>query len=179
MEYVKSLFGKVLDFVLTYPDWVLYSLIGVLLLGIVLGFRKTIVVYRDFNDLGIVFSIVLIPMSAMLILLKLGFSDIPEFVYTLLLVLEILVLLVIAYSTWKDNPNPLKWVLAMYTKIPLGVLFILVFVDFLVPEERRDARKRQGQMALLLLLAPIIIGLVKDKQGLLSMRRTIVRLGRR
>lgn len=58
MEYLKTIPN----------EYYIYGSIGILLLGIILGFTKTITVYRDFSDLTKVFMLVLAPLGLFYIL---------------------------------------------------------------------------------------------------------------
>lgn len=58
MEYLKTIPN----------EYYIYGSIGILLLGIILGFTKAIKVYRDFPDLTKVFMLVLAPLGIFYIL---------------------------------------------------------------------------------------------------------------
>jgi hypothetical protein len=53
MEFLKSIPN----------EYYIYGSIGILLIGIILGFTKTITVYQDFADLTKVFMLILAPIG--------------------------------------------------------------------------------------------------------------------
>lgn len=68
MDFIKSILN----------EYYIYGCIGILLLGIILGFTKTITVYRDFADLTKVFMLVHAPIGLFYILGdKLDFFEPP------------------------------------------------------------------------------------------------------
>ena len=55
-----------------WPDWIfnVYTLIAwiiVVVLGVIMGIKEKIVVFRDYNDLGLVFLLGLVPIVLMYI----------------------------------------------------------------------------------------------------------------
>jgi len=150
MEYLKSLPN----------EYYLYGSLGLLLLGIILGFTKTIVVYRDYSDLTKVFMLVLAPVGIFAII---GDNVDSKIVRNILMVIEILIILWILITTYLDNRNILKTILAFITKIPLGVLFAFYLVNLISPSGNSmgNRRKSRGISGLVLIfLAPVLYGLV-------------------
>jgi hypothetical protein len=145
------------------PEYYLYAGIGILLLGIILGFTKKIVVYRDYSDLTIVFMLVLAPMS---IYQLIGDKIENKTVITILIGIEALILLWVIISTFLDNRNIFKTFLALITKIPLGIIFTIYLIDLINPEGKTlyQRKKNTGVSALILIfLGPILHGLVRNR----------------
>ena len=140
--------------------------------GIWMGMRQQVVVYRNYFDVMLVGGLYLIPAALIGFLIALGGgsgsdnSDGPnELVVAfivLALVLDLLLLIFILVRTWLDNPNPLKMLLALYVKIPLGVLFFMQFRNIF---GGKQPRSRRNSMFWTLMMAPLIHGLVRDKKG--------------
>ncbi|NMD01553.1 MAG: hypothetical protein GYA62_17780 [Bacteroidales bacterium] len=106
MEYLKTIPN----------EYYIYGSIGILLLGIILGFTKTITVYRDFADLTKVFMLVLAPLGLFYVL---GDKIDNRILQNIFFGIEGLLLLWIIVTTFIDNRNIFKTLLALITKIPL------------------------------------------------------------
>jgi len=152
-------------FLKEYGFWLV---IGVLALGIILGFTKTIVVYRDYADLTKVFMLVLAPVAILLVVMQFGEPP-PEWkkrVLTLMGILEVGLLSWILVTTFLDNRNIFKTLLAFVTKIPLAIIFAIYLVETVSPggKTSRNMRKNRGNATLILMaLSPILYGLVRHK----------------
>lgn len=138
--------------------------------GIWMGMRQQVVVYRNYFDVMLVGGLYLIPAAITGLAITLGGGsdngDGPNelgFAFIVLaLVLDLLLLIFILVRTWLDNPNPLKMLLALYVKIPLGVLFFTQFRNIFGGQQPRS---RRNSMFWTLMMAPLIHGLVRDKKG--------------
>ena len=153
MEFLKSI----------PSEYYLYAGLAILLLGIILGFTKTIVVYRDYADLTKTFFLVLAPVG---LLYLLGDKINEHVLRNILFVVEGLVLIWILVTTYLDNRNIFKTLLAFITKVPLIIIFAFYLINLVAPM-RSDRGKRsqtRGFAAVIMLfLAPILYGLVKNK----------------
>jgi len=153
MEYLKSI----------PAEYYLYASIAILLLGIVLGFTGRITVYRDYADLTKVFMLVLVPVGLFFIL---GDKIESRVLENIVIGIEILILIWIIVSTYIDNRNVFKTILALVTKIPLGVIFAIYLVELISPSGKSTGKRRQtrGIAGLILIfIGPILYGLVKNK----------------
>ena len=153
MEYLKTIPN----------EYYLYAGIGILLLGIILGFTKTITVYRDYADLTKVFMLVLAPIGLFQIL---GDKIESKTINTILIGIEGILLLWILVTTYLDNRNIFKTILAFITKIPLGVIFAIYLVNLISPSGGSKGKRSQGRGfsgLILIFLAPILYGLVKNR----------------
>ena len=156
-------------------DYGFWVALAILALGVVLGFTKTIVVYRDYADLAKVFMLVLAPVGILLIAMQFGAgSDVwARRIKILVGILEVGLLGWILVSTFSDNRNILKTLLAFVTKIPLGVLFAFYVIQLILPggKNYKDRRQSRGIAALIMLvLSPLLYGLVQHRVW--SYRRT-------
>ncbi len=72
-------------------------------------------------------------------------------------------------NTYLDNNRKiLKTLLAFLTKIPLGVIWMINFINVLDPSGKTINERRQNRrnaLVVLTLLTPIIAGLVVNKEG--------------
>lgn len=150
MEYLKTIPN----------EYFIYGSIGILLLGIILGFTKTITVYRDFADLTKVFMLVLAPLGLFYIL---GDQIDNRILRNIFFGIEGLLLLWIIVTTFIDNRNIFKTLLALITKIPLGVIFAIYLVNLISPSGKNRRQSRGIAGIVMIFLAPILFGLVKNK----------------
>jgi len=127
MEYLKTIPN----------EYYIYGCVGILLLGIILGFTRTITVYRDFADLTKVFMLVLAPIGLFYIL---GNKIDNRILKNIFIGIESLLLIWIIVSTYFDNRNIFKTLLAIITKIPLGVIFAIYLVN-LISANGKNRRK--------------------------------------
>jgi hypothetical protein len=152
MEYFKTIPN----------EYYIYGSIGILLLGIILGFTKTITIYRDFADLTKVFMLVLAPIGLFYIL---GDKIDNRILQNIFFGIEGLLLIWIIITTFIDNRNIFKTLLALITKIPLGVIFAIYLVNLISPGGNTKSKRRQGRGIagiVMLFLAPILYGLVRN-----------------
>jgi len=150
MEYLKTIPN----------EYYIYGSIGILLLGIILGFTKTITVYRDFADLTKVFMLVLAPLGLFYIL---GDKIDNRILQNIFFGIEGLLLVWIIVTTFIDNRNIFKTLLALIIKIPLGVIFAIYLVNLISPSGKNRRQSRGIAGIVMLLLAPILYGLVRNK----------------
>ncbi|HBS86266.1 MAG TPA: hypothetical protein DEA97_06905 [Bacteroidales bacterium] len=150
MEYLKTIPN----------EYYIYGSIGILLLGIILGFTKTITVYRDFADLTKVFMLVLAPLGIFYIL---GDKIENRILQNIFFGIEGLLLLWIIVTTFIDNRNIFKTLLALITKIPLGVIFAIYLVNLISPSGKNRRQSRGIAGIVMIFLAPILFGLVKNR----------------
>lgn len=146
------------------PVWV-WLAIPILLyaFGVWTGVKERLVVFRNYHDVLVVGLLYLIPATAFGIAAFMGDSE--EIAAALLvgtLCLEALVLLIVLARTWRDNPNPLKALLAFYVKLPTAILFFNALAGAF---DRRSAKDRRKSVFWALLLAPLLHALVKDRKA--------------
>jgi hypothetical protein len=147
--------------------WV-YITIGLVLLyalGIWLGAKGKVVVYRNYYDVMLVAGLYLLPvlMTPAFILLS-GSGELNELnggLFIVLLVLEGLLLLFILVRTVLDNLNPLKALLALYVKIPTALFFSFNLYESFTAKSGRSRRK---SIFWTVFMVPVIHALVQDKK---------------
>ena len=161
MEYLKTIPN----------EYYIYGSIGILLLGIILGFTKTITVYRDFSDLTKVFMLVLAPIGLFYIL---GDKIDNRILRNIFFGIEGLLLLWIIVTTFIDNRNIFKTLLALIIKIPLGVIFAIYLVNLISPSGKNRRQSRGIAGIVMLLLAPILYGLVRNKVWSLKKQENVL-----
>jgi len=153
MEYLKTI----------PQEYFIYGSIGILLLGIILGFTRKITVYRDYADLTKVFMLILAPIA---IFILLGNKIEKDIVKNIFLGVEILLLIWIIVSTFIDNGNIFKTLLALITKIPLGIIFAIYLIDLISPGGKTSSQRKKSRGIaglVMIFLAPILYGLVENK----------------
>lgn len=140
-----------------------------ILIGVVLGFgqNRRIVIFRDYDDLGLTF---LIPASFFLIVYIFAMFGINQsFSLVLGSLVAILLTIKLLRDTYLDNNRSLIYsLLAFFTKLPLAIIWILNFINMLNPggntaQERR--KSRQTSMVILALITPVMAALIVEKEG--------------
>ena len=131
------------------------------------GENRTVVIFRDYNDLGLTF---LIPASSILIYyLFTMFGGNPAWGVGLALVVAMSLFIILLKSTYQDNQKAfLPTVLSIMTKVPLGIIWIISFINMLNPGGKTAAQRRKNRASALMimgLLTPIIGMLVVNKEG--------------
>ena len=156
--------------------WVI-PIIGLYALGVWLGNQGTIVVYRNYNDIMLIALLIIIPSFASSIFIFFSGNGDPtsskeaaELVYKpVLTVVAVLVGLAISFiviRTASDNKNPLKTALALYVKIPTGILFFFHLKNIFTGSSRKS---RRHSVFWTIIMVPLLHGLVKDKsKGILA-----------
>lgn len=150
-------------------DAILIVALAILLLGIVLGCgsRRKIVVFSNYDDLGLTF---LAPVSAFVIaylfMLCGGTQNVGAAVGG---VVGFAVLVMVTVNTYLANgrrfPHTL---LAIVTKLPLSVIWVFGLIQVVNPSgntQRQRRSSRQTGLLVLLVVTPIIGLLVADKTG--------------
>lgn len=143
--------------------------LGLVIFGIVKGYgdNRTIIVFKNYDDLGLTF---LVPASFFLVTYIFqmlgGNADIG---FGLGAIVAIGLLGVLIRNTYQDNGQDVgKCLVALITKLPLGVFWVLNLINLLNPGGRTgtDRRRNRGQaLVILTILTPIIGMLVVDKSG--------------
>lgn len=152
--------------------YVVYLVVGwlsIVGLGIVLGLMNKITVFRDFDDLGLVFLNVVLPIA-----LFLGFKwfQIQEQLVSQLFIgaVTLGIFVFVIHRTSQDN-HLAGVLIALITKVSLSIIFIVNFLDFVAPSAESWAersKKRRRGLVLLLAIAPICYKLVRKKEGIFN-----------
>lgn len=141
----------------------------VVLVGIVLGFTEKVIIFRNYNDLGLVFlaGVSLIIGPLMMVLTR-GESLSIIIVGLSLIALAGGLLIYLIVRTFVDNRSIVLSILALVTKLTLSVLFLFNVVSLLSPSGKTQAQRaksRGSALLWLIFLTPLIIRLVRDKEG--------------
>jgi len=136
----------------------------IVLIGIILGYSKTIVVYRDFADLTKVFSLVLIPF----IVLLFAPDNIENQIHKDLVIYGIiafigLMLIWIIVSTYKDNRNIIWTIISLCVKLPLAIIFLAYLNSFFSSNKDKSLQEQIKEKISAGVVLLFILGLVRHK----------------
>ena len=137
----------------------------VTVIGCTLGLRERAVIFRNYDDLGLVFLAV-VP-------LFIGFISLIPWILIPAMVASIALVTWLTWRTWQDNGSVWKVLVVLPTKLVLSVLFIAFVWDLLSPSGKTQlarAKTRGVAVAILAVITPLIYRLVKDKTGVLVPR---------
>jgi len=150
-------------------DFLLLTYLTIIVCGIYFGIGESrkVVVFNDFNDLGLTF---LIPVSLFLLYMATALIDVSHVIWKIVSAVVVIVLSVkLAYNTYMhNNKNILKAIVAFLTKIPLAFVWIINVMTYVSPGGKTEierANKRDSAGLVLLLLTPIVVLLVANKNG--------------
>jgi len=164
----------------SWTDWIfnIYTLIAwilIVVLGVILGIKKKIPVFRDYNDLGLVFLMGLFPIILVYLFALVGENQ-KHIGILFIIVNETAFFIWIFIRTLQDNPNPIKALIALISKLSLSVLFIINFLNFVAPEGKtmgKRASVKHIALAFFVVLAPLVFALVKNKEGIFNPQRSL------
>ena len=144
------------------------------------GDDRTIIIFRDYNDLGLTF---LVPVSGFLIyFFFVSFGGNIGAGMWLGFIVALIFFGILVRNTYEDNQGSFLYtLLAILTKVPLAFMWVINFVTMLNPsgKTQRERRKnRNSAMVILAFLTPIIGMLVANKEGSLFNPRDWIK-GRR
>lgn len=150
----------------TDNSWIMV-LVPILLLyayGVWMGFNNKIVVYRNYNDIFVVGLLFIIPIGFMTFFgLSGGESNaLNGSAFYACAILEAITLVFVFVRTWKDNPNPLKLLMALFIKIPTGIFFFFHIYGAFTNKTRTS---RGSSMFWSMMMLPLLYGLVADKSA--------------
>jgi Na+/H+-translocating membrane pyrophosphatase len=151
---------------MTLTEIGLASVLTITITGCVLGVKDRITVFRNYDDLGLVFLAVA-PLFIGFIT-AISWILIPAAIASVGLVGWLIV------RTWQDNASVWKLAIALVTKLMLSVLFIAFVWDLLAPSGKTQldrAKQRGFAAAMLAILTPVVYRLVKSKTGVFTPRQ--------
>lgn len=161
-------------------DWVRTSQLIALLvvgLGAILGASGQITVFRDRDDIFTTFSLVIGGGLALLFLYPLADRLLPILQTVArvgIVVLAAGAVLVIVSRSWADNQGVFSTLLAVLTKLPFAILVPVLVLRAAAPTGKKASQRafvRFAALGGLLLLAPLIVALTRDKTGLNGLYR--------
>ena len=141
----------------------------IVLLGVILGWNERIVVYRNYNDLAIVFASGVSTYCAFLV----GFSfastsNSMAMLSVSLVVVSISLIIYLTVRTFLDNRSLLWTLVALVTKITLSILFLFNLLSLLSPSgktQRERSRDRSSALFWLVVITPVVYRLVRQPVG--------------
>lgn len=137
--------------------------VGTIALGIFLGLTERAIVFRDYDDLAIVFAFALCSSSVIVV------AD-TQILMALVVIVAACLLGLIAFRTWQDNGIILLPIILL-TKVPLSLFWILQLMQSINPEGKTHterARNRGSAILFLLVLTPLIAKLIRNHEGFMS-----------
>ncbi len=142
-----------------------FIILGIIILvGIILGFTKTIVVYRDYADLAKTLFLFALPLGAIYIGIFIENIEYKNYIiYAVLSILSI-IFVWIAITTQRDNKNIIWTILALCVKIPLALLFVLFLTQLLFPDKNKTYREKNEDRIKALIVLAFVLGLVRNKE---------------
>jgi len=131
------------------------------------GKNRTVIIFRDYNDLGLTF---LIPASVYLIfLLFTSLGGNQQLAMFLAIGVSLILFAILVKNTYLDNnKSMLHTSLAIMTKMPLGIIWFLNFITILNPSGKTATRRRKNRSVALIILAiltPLMTLLIANKEG--------------
>lgn len=148
---------------MTFTEFAIATVVLTTIIGCTLGVKEKLVVFRNYDDLGLVFLAV-VP-------LFIGFITVSRWILIPSVVASAAICIWLAFRTWQDNGSIWKVVIALPTKLALSILFIAFVWDLLAPNGKTQtdrARQRGVAAAILAVLTPVVYCLVKEKTGVLA-----------
>lgn len=152
---------------LTQTDIYNLIFIGLLLpivIGIVLGWQNRIVIFNNYDDLGLTFLSFILPIPAFLIYGYFGQSKVTLYFF---IILELLLFLYLIYKSFIDNKKNIFFtILALYTKFPISFLYLINLMSVIDGQINKN-RKNKSVLSIVFfaILTPILTKLVKNKTG--------------
>ena len=144
---------------------------SIVIIGIFLGAGKNrkIIVFKDYDDLGLTF---LIPTSFFgIIFIFHMFGGSPKFSIPLAAIVSFILFCIMIKNSYIDNDRVIwKLLLSVVTKLPLAFLWVINLMSLIKPSGQTAKQRRENRANALLILAiitPIIGLLVVDKSGAL------------
>ncbi len=138
-------------------------IVGIVILGVVLGLKKKIVVYRDYADVTKNLSLFALPWLLTYIGAFFEEEKHINFInYTIPVIMGVLFIWIII-STYQDNQNIIWTLLALLTKIPLSVIFLVFLWQIISPDKNKSYRERLGNTVKAIGVLYFILRLVHHK----------------
>lgn len=148
---------------------IMIALAIIIIIGVFKGFGKDrkIIVYSDYDDLGLTF---LVPASFVLIVYIFTLFGLNQIIAMIIgVIVSVFIALKVVINTYEDNNQDLgKSLLALITKLPLAIIWILNIVSVLDPGGQTATQRRKNRataLVILTFLTPIVTGLVVNKSG--------------
>ncbi|OCL81565.1 hypothetical protein AAW30_01864 [Arcobacter porcinus] len=146
----------------------LIFIISILLIIIVTYFKasnenRTIIVYEDWNDVGLSFFSIIFPIFITAFFLNIDFLS--KYAFFIGFILLVTLLGKLAIHTYKaNNGNILYFIMAFITKIFLGITLFTQLLNVISPQEDENGNSNfWSAILILLVVVPIVKNLVVNK----------------
>lgn len=157
-----------MDYIAANLGYILIAWACVVIAGIYLGWNEVIVVFRDYDDLAIVFGCGVLLTVGIFIYYNWGddlsFSALAYFAGSV----SIALFIYLVTRTMIDNNSIWKGAIAIVTKLTLSILFLGCLLDLLSPTGKTQierSKNRGAAVVWLTVLTPIVYRLVRNKTG--------------
>lgn len=147
----------------------LLATFSIIIIGIFLGAGKnrTIVVFQDYDDLGLTFLIPTSFFGIIFIFHILGGN--PIYSVPLATIVALILFCIMVRNSYIDNDRVIwKVMLVLVTKLPLAFLWVINLISLISPTGQTAKQRRESRVNALLILTiitPIIGLLVVNKSG--------------
>lgn len=148
--------------------------LAVTVIGCILGFKERAVIFRNYDDLGLVFLAV-VPLA-------IGFLTLSKWILIPSIVTSVVLIIWLTLRSWQDNRSLWKLLVVLPTKLVLSILFIAFVFDLIAPSGKTQlarAKQRGTAAAVLAVIMPLIYRLVKNKSGFLHPGEVVPNIRRR
>jgi hypothetical protein len=161
-------------------DWVRTSqLIALIVIGLgaILGATGKITVFRDRNDIFTTFSLVISGGFALVYLYPMADKLLPylqAIARVGVVLLAIAGILIVFARSWVDNRGAFSTLLAVLTKLPFAILVPVLILQAAAPTGKKASQRAFARFIALgglILLAPLVVALTRDKTGLQGLYR--------
>jgi hypothetical protein len=151
--------------------------VALILITVILGVNRQLVVYHDYTDAALCVALAYLPLVVTFLSiwvpgLGLATKDVDGWHLTptgwVIAAGEAFIVGKIAITTWADNRSLWRFVMALITKLPLGIIWGLAVIQSIAPmgkTQAQRARNRQSALATLFILTPLMIRLVRHQRG--------------
>lgn len=154
---------------LVLDEIIIFSFFGMIVITMMMGVgeNRKIVIFQDYDDVGLTF---VVPVSfVLLMMLAPSVGGEPKNAVIFAMLVSGILLLILVRNTYRYNNGSILYTfLALITKVPLGVLWIIALLSTLNPSGNTAKKRRQSRaqaLILLTLLTPLIMAFIAEKRG--------------
>ena len=124
---------------------------------------RRIIVYEDWNDVGLSFFSIIFPLFIFLIMLHNNIST--KYAFVICSMIMIILLLKLARSTYEsNNKNIIYFIMAFITKIFFGITLFLQILNVISPSEDEDGNSNfWSSVLILVIIIPMVNNLIVNK----------------
>ncbi len=141
---------------------ILLIFIGILILGLILGYSKVIVVYRDYADLTKSFSLFGLPILLYFVYSLMEINSLKS-LYILEGIVVTFLFVWIVISTYRDNKNIFWTIIAIFTKLIFSLVFFFYLLEVISPSKNKTRYERNEDRIKALAILFFILKLVRHR----------------